>query len=218
MQNLGFINQQDYRGLLNEPLVFLETESSQPVQIQILDDAIAEPNEAFGLIVQAASTDPVEKFLASATFTILNNDTTAPQPVLSVTPSELSFGSVAIGQSSPNLYFTVLNTGSGVLSGTCSTSPPFYFADPPCDYDLGPNEFADIALYFKPASEGTFFSTAGFFSNAGNLSRTLSGTGTTPTKPQPAISVSPREPQLRLPRGRPDEPGTACDGDQHRNR
>lgn len=191
VQNLGFTNQNDYLGLLNEPLFFLETESSRPVQIQLLDDAIAESNETFGLIVQASPTDPLETFRASATFTILDNDTVAPGPLISVTPNDLDFDSVAIGQSSAIQDFTVRNTGSGILSGTCATSPPFYFAYPPCAYDLGADEFADIALHFRPESEGPSVGTVSFSSNAGNLSRTVTGTGTTPTTPQPAISVTP---------------------------
>jgi hypothetical protein len=190
VQNQGFENQNDYVGLLNQPLFFAAGQSTQQVAIQISDDAIPEPDETFGLIVQADPTNPIETFLASATFTILDNDTAQPSPVLGVTPNDLNFGPVAVNQTSTIKDFTVSNTGSGILSGTCTTSPPFYFAYGPCTYDLAANEFADVPLYFQPTTEGTFAGTVNFSSNAGNIARTVTGIGTTATTPQPAISVS----------------------------
>jgi Tol biopolymer transport system component len=75
----GATNQGDYVGKLNEPVVFAAGEIFKTVSITIIDDAIAgEPDETFGLIIQASPADPPTKFLAATAFTIEDNDAVEP--------------------------------------------------------------------------------------------------------------------------------------------
>ena len=78
VQNHGTTNNGDYTGVLNEPLFFAVGETEQTVSVEVIDDAIVEDDETFGLIVQELPTDPIDIFLASATFTIADNDGLSP--------------------------------------------------------------------------------------------------------------------------------------------
>ena len=69
-QLYGSLNSGDYLGLLNKSVTFTANELSKSVFVNILSDNITDPNEQFGLIVQANPTDPVWTTLASTTFTI----------------------------------------------------------------------------------------------------------------------------------------------------
>ncbi|MFZ1416317.1 MAG: hypothetical protein WAS73_17315 [Defluviicoccus sp.] len=83
-QGNGLTNAGDYVGKLNEPVVFAAVDGEETVTVTINDDTIpGEGNETFGLIVQKSATDPLTTSLASATFTIEDNDTAAiEQPTL----------------------------------------------------------------------------------------------------------------------------------------
>ena len=74
VQNQGSTNNSDYVGKLNEPLNFAVGQAQQSVTVTITNDTIVEGNETFGLIVKQLPTDPVDAFLASASFTILDDD------------------------------------------------------------------------------------------------------------------------------------------------
>lgn len=87
VQNQGATNNGDYVGLLNQAVIFAAGQSQQTVAVTILDDTIPENNETFGLIVQASPTDPITTFLASATFTIQDNDGTSPGITCTGTPT-----------------------------------------------------------------------------------------------------------------------------------
>ena len=82
--NHGSYNDGDYAYWLNVPHTFAAGKSTYDVTVQINQDTLAESDETFGLIVQQSPADPASKFLASATFTIIDDDT-PPSPVAGVT-------------------------------------------------------------------------------------------------------------------------------------
>jgi VCBS repeat-containing protein len=76
IQNHGSPNQGDYVEISDQAITFAVGQATQTVTIQILNDHVAEPDETFGLIVQASANDPVSSYLASTTFTIFDDDRT----------------------------------------------------------------------------------------------------------------------------------------------
>ena len=74
VQDQGSTNSSDYVGKLNEPFSFSAGQAQQSVTLTINEDSAEEGSETFGLIVQQLPTDPIDVFLASATFTIIDND------------------------------------------------------------------------------------------------------------------------------------------------
>ena len=63
-----------YDGLLNQPVTFAAGASTQQVQIRINDLGLASGSETFRIIVKQNYTDAITNFLATDTFTIVNND------------------------------------------------------------------------------------------------------------------------------------------------
>jgi Ca2+-binding RTX toxin-like protein len=78
--NHGSLNQGDYDYWLNVEHTFVIGEDTFDVTIHINDDSAAEGTETFRLIVQKIWSDPASTYLASATFTIQDDDLAAPDP------------------------------------------------------------------------------------------------------------------------------------------
>ncbi|WP_340587503.1 peptidoglycan DD-metalloendopeptidase family protein, partial [Erythrobacter alti] len=76
--NRGSLNNSDYEFWLNVPVTFAAGESARDVTINILDDANEEYPETFGLIVQSNPDQPASEYLASASFTIIDDDFSGP--------------------------------------------------------------------------------------------------------------------------------------------
>jgi uncharacterized membrane protein len=102
--NQGFSNNSDYNGLLNQTVSFASNQTSQTVSISIINDSIVESNETFGFIVQRNSSDPATTFLASSSFTIVDNDVAA-------TTYSISPGSTTVNESAGTVTFTVTRSG-----------------------------------------------------------------------------------------------------------
>ena len=103
--NHGFYNDRDYTGRANVEVHFATGETTHTFTVAILNDTRDEPDEVFGLIVQRDPNDPLSTYLASTTFTILDNDA----PVTPVT------GSTYIGDDLANNW--VGTTGNDYASG-----------------------------------------------------------------------------------------------------
>jgi Ca2+-binding RTX toxin-like protein len=73
-QTEGVTNNGDYTGIANRPLVFSQGQAASSVRLSIIDDALVEGNEKFGVIVQRDAEPSLNKFLTKATFTIFDND------------------------------------------------------------------------------------------------------------------------------------------------
>jgi subtilisin family serine protease len=102
---------------------------------------------------------------------------TVATPVIDVTPSSLDFGPVNLG-SFADRAFTVRNTGSGVLSGSASTSAPFSVPSGG-SYSLPGGTSATIAIRFSPTSAGSFSGTVSF-DGAGGASKVVTGVALPP--------------------------------------
>jgi subtilisin family serine protease len=106
-------------------------------------------------------------------------------PVITVTPSSLSFGTVAIANSA-DLSFTVRNTGGGTLTGSASTAAPYSIVSGG-SFSLVAGASQAVVVRFTPTATGSAPGAVAFTSSAGNVSRTVSGTGGAP----PVMSVTP---------------------------
>ncbi len=79
-QTEGFANAGDYTGKVDEPLFFADGQLSKTVTVTLSPDALVEPDETFGLIVQEfPGLDPAN-YLSKQTFTIVNDDTANQAP------------------------------------------------------------------------------------------------------------------------------------------
>lgn len=75
VENQGSASSDDYVAKVKEPLAFAAGDGEETVTVTLNDDTIpGEGNETFGLIVQRSTSDPLSTSLASATFTIEDND------------------------------------------------------------------------------------------------------------------------------------------------
>jgi hypothetical protein len=105
-QTEGYSNSSDYSSLLNQAFTFNSGELSKTVTINLTNDSVVEPNETFGLIVQAHSTDPITTYLDKSTFTIQNDDAAAPSTFT------LSPGSSSASESAGSISFTLSRSSS----------------------------------------------------------------------------------------------------------
>ncbi len=122
--SLGFANSGDYLGLRNLPISFAVGELTTTVSLTILNDAISESSESFGLIVQRLASDPVSSFLSKTSFTIIDDDPT-PLTSYALTPE-----AVSVREPDGSITFTI--TRSGTLRAETlytSTTPNLGFAN-----------------------------------------------------------------------------------------
>ena len=111
-------------------------------------------------------------------------DSTPPQPVLSITPASLDFGTVTIG-SSKDLPFTVKNTGAGTLTGTATAVAPFSIISGG-SFSLGTAASQAVQVRFRPTATGFFAGNVSFTGNGGSTSRLVRGNGA----PTPSADLS----------------------------
>jgi len=107
-------------------------------------------------------------------------------PVCSVSTSDLSFGTVAIGQTATRT-FTITNTGGGTLSGSVSESCSSFSMVGSTTYSLGGGEAATFTVLFAPTSEGVKNCTIDIPGSCADVN--VSGTGQIPPA-DPLCSVS----------------------------
>ena len=110
----------------------------------------------------------------------------AGSPIISVTTTSQSFGTVAIGTTA-NLAFTVENIGGGTLAGSASlgaqsnfvvVAAPFSIISGG-SYSLGAGQSQTVTVSFTPTAAGTNSQTITFSGGAG-ASVTLNGTAAIP--------------------------------------
>ncbi|TMQ71817.1 MAG: choice-of-anchor D domain-containing protein [Candidatus Eisenbacteria bacterium] len=100
--------------------------------------------------------------------------TPPPGSQCSVSPTSLSFGIVAVGQSATRT-FTIKNVGGGTLDRTLSESCPDFSIDGSASVSLGPGESATITVRFTPATAGDESCNIDTGAGCGNVK--ASGTG-----------------------------------------
>jgi hypothetical protein len=138
------------------------------------------------LVVVRFSPTATGSLTGTVTFTSNGGNVSRPvtgtggaAPVITVTPSSLSFGTVTVG-SSKDLNFTVKNSGAGTLTGSASTSAPYSIVSGG-SFSLGPGASQRVQVRFTATAPGSVSGTVAFTSNAGNVSRPVTGTGAPPT-------------------------------------
>jgi murein DD-endopeptidase MepM/ murein hydrolase activator NlpD len=121
----GFSNSGDYGGLLNRIISFSAGQASTTVTLSIFDDALAEGDESFGIILQQRSSDPAGTYLAKTNFTIHDNDAPAPAPAYSIQPA-----APVVDEAAGKISFTVTrSSGSAAETLYVSTTPDQGFAN-----------------------------------------------------------------------------------------
>jgi hypothetical protein len=112
--------------------------------------------------------------------TVALSGTGLQPPVLSVSPSSLSFGNVVLGQSSAAQTVTVTN-GSGAAAGSLglSAAPPFSLTLNTCPGSLATGASCTVGVIFQPTVYGKFTGalTVNFAGAAEPVTAALSGTG-----------------------------------------
>jgi uncharacterized protein YjdB len=121
----------------------------------------------------------------------LNGTGVNPFPIVSLTPGNITFGSVNLGVTSAQQTVTLTNTGTANLTfGAPTASGDFAIASNNCVSPLVPSNACSFALTFKPTATGARTGTFTFTSNASTSPDhvNLSGTG---LQNGPAVVFSP---------------------------
>ncbi|MBO1436168.1 choice-of-anchor D domain-containing protein [Meiothermus sp. CFH 77666] len=116
-------------------------------------------------------------------------------PKLWVTPLELDFGPVLVGNTSPAQSVTIRNVGKSTL-GSFAGGAPFdtqFGATQNCAAGVAPGASCQYNFTFKPTQVGSFETTSNSSTNAGPFIIKLKGTGVTSMPTGAARSVSPLE-------------------------
>ena len=174
-----------HRITLNSPGTITASLSNytSDVDVFILSSCSSSSCLAFGNVTAQASVgagtyyivvDGYNGAISSYTLTV---NVTGSTPAISVTPSSLSFGSVAIG-SSATLAFTVKNTGGGTLSGSATVPSPFSIASGG-SYNLGANATQTVTVRFSPTAPQSYSQNV-TFTGGGGASRPVSGSAALP--------------------------------------
>jgi hypothetical protein len=111
--------------------------------------------------------------------------TISTNPVISVSPNGINFGSVLTNTVSSQT-FVVQNTGGGTLTGTATVSGPFSIVAGGT-YSLNANQSQNVTVGFSPTAPGPVTNTV-TFTGGGGMTETLSGTGIT-NYPAPQVSA-----------------------------
>src|SRR6266567_4122542 len=125
--------------------------------------------------------------LLRANYIIVSN----PPPLLSLSPTNLDFGAVVIGQSN-TLSFQLANIGGPTLTGVVQTTQPFAIqsgsqGQSGSDFSLATYQTGLVMVSFAPTNAASFSNTVVFTSNGGNSTNTVTGVGLTPA----LLAVSP---------------------------
>jgi uncharacterized repeat protein (TIGR01451 family) len=132
--------------------------------------------------VSLIATGPVgNSTLTQADYIVVTN----LPPHLVVSPTNLSLGSVIVGQTSTQL-FQVLNSGQLVLTGSVVAAAPFGIAGS-SSFLINPGQTGQVQISFSPMQPGASSGNAVFTSNGGSSTNGLSGLGLAPAQ----IVVSP---------------------------
>src|SRR5262249_11135 len=106
-------------------------------------------------------------------------------PNLVISPTNLDFGTLIIGQSATQTI-QVINTGGMPLNGTVAANQPFAitFGSP---FSVNPGQTGQVAVVFTPSASGNFSDAIVFSSNGGSSTNGVTGAALTP----PQLGVSP---------------------------
>jgi hypothetical protein len=156
--------------------------SSTQVTIPILASDIATAG-AFQVAVGNFNTAGCGPYVATTFYVLLNGNATA-----SVSPSSLSFGSLAAGTTSAAQVVTLTNSGSGALSISSITASGDFTETNNCSSSLAANSSCTVNVTFNPSIAGAVTGALTFNDGAATSPQlvTLTGKGVTPLSFSPA--------------------------------
>src|SRR6185369_8189401 len=96
-------------------------------------------------------------------------------PQLAITPPQLLFGTVALGQTNTQT-FRLSNSGDLAMTGTIAVNGPFQVQGP-LSFNVAPGQTNSIAVNFTPTAEGAANGLVIFNSNGGSSTNSVSGSG-----------------------------------------
>ena len=118
----------------------------------------------------------------------------AAAPVVSFSPTSLTFGSQTVGTSSAAQFITLTNTGNATLTFSATASGDFALASlGTCGSSLAAASSCTIGVKFTPTVAGSRTGTLTLTDNASSSPQTvtLSGTGVTASSVAPTITTPP---------------------------
>jgi len=126
--------------------------------------------------------DPAGSCVSAPTVSAALSGTGAPAPVVSFSPTSLSFAAQQVGSASPISIVTLTNAGSAALTITSVTSSGDFTAINACSGSVAVGGSCRINVIFKPIAAGARTGTLSITDNAAGSPQqvTLSGTGTIP--------------------------------------
>jgi hypothetical protein len=172
-----FIRSQPEHGSLTGPPIQLTRTTASVTYVHHAQDGPG--TDSFTFSVQAAGSE------VSAPVTVTVNVRDTP-PSLVVTPSELDFGAVKVGDTS-GVDLVLENQGGGEAVGTLSPPPP-WTVDGPAEYKLARGQSQSFHLLFIPRFGHSYSET--LLLPAGGSQAHLVGTGLGgPAGPDPFVST-----------------------------
>ncbi|HLJ16746.1 MAG TPA: choice-of-anchor D domain-containing protein [Bryobacteraceae bacterium] len=154
----------------------------------------AAPGTRSGLLTVTDNTGGI----AGSTQTVLLSGAGQAVPLVSLSPTTLTFASTSIGTTSNAQAVTLTNTGSAALTVTGVTATGNFAQVNNCPASIAPATSCTINVTFTPMSAGNLFGTISIADNATNAPQTvsLSGTGA-----GPGFSVNQIAPPAAVPAG-----------------
>jgi Cep192 domain 4/Abnormal spindle-like microcephaly-assoc'd, ASPM-SPD-2-Hydin/HYDIN/CFA65/VesB-like, Ig-like domain len=153
---------------------------------------------SFAIVFSPATTGSVTSSLSVASDAtnsslLIPVSATGVQPLISISPSSVSFGSLTIGLTNTQMI-TVTNPGSANLSVTqeAGPSPGFSLSGLTFPLTIAPGKSSSFTVGFSPTTSGTLSSSITLVSNAPTSPSllTLSGSGVSPILQLSASPVS----------------------------
>lgn len=108
------------------------------------------------------------------------SDDAASVPSLEASPSDLDFGTIAVGQTR-DLTVTVRNKGGGTVTGSAAASAAPFSVVSGSPFTLAAGQSQAVVVRFAPTSAGSAQGSVTIASNAGGASVALRGSGSSST-------------------------------------
>jgi subtilisin family serine protease len=141
-------------------------------------DQILEALTSTGVMLtetRAPTGTTVPRIQIDFALSVLLEEETPGDPVLSVNPASRDFGVVPAG-SSASRFFIIKNTGGGTLTGTATTTPPFSIVSGG-SFSRAAGVTNNLVVRFTPTAPGVFTADVTVTSNGGDVTVTVTGIG-----------------------------------------
>ena len=123
----------------------------------------------------------IKSNIADRSFSVKGIATEPPTPIITLTPTALTFTSTTVGVTSNIKKVTVKNTGRGTLAistiAVAGSHPSDFPGTSTCGSTIEPNANCEISVSFKPTTKGTRSGLIIIKSNIADKAVSLRGTG-----------------------------------------